>query len=146
MRVRTLIFSILGCLLLWTSMSIADSNHHEHALKVGKKGEITLIKQTRVGGRVLQPGTYVVQHRDSGDEHFVRFLEVKEFERHGARPRTYTEQENVGEIRCSVEPSPVPIKATTIYTVTEKEMPRITRVAIKGENYVHLIGKAEVAK
>ena len=146
MRIKTMMLSILGCLLLWTTTVVAASNHHEHALKVGKKGEITLTRPTRVGDRVLQPDTYVVQHRDSGSEHFVRFLEVKEFERHGVRPRTYTEQENAGEIRCSVEPSPVPIKATTIYTVTEREMPRITRVAIKGENYVHLIGKAEVAK
>ena len=144
MRIRTLIFSILGCLLLWTIAVMADPIHHERAIKVGKKGEITLTRPTKVGGRVLQPGTYVVQHRDSDSEHFVRFLELKEVQRHGARPRTYTEQENAGEIRCSVESSPVPIKATTIYTVTEKGVPRITRVAIKGENYEHLIGKAEM--
>jgi hypothetical protein len=137
-------FTILGCLLLWAVAGVAASNN-EHVLKAGKKGEITLTRPTKVGGRVLQPDTYVVQHRTSGGEYFVRFLELRKVQYHGARvSRTFTEQDNAGQIRCSVEPSPVPIEATTIYTVTENGVPRITRVAIKGEDVIHLIGKAEV--
>jgi len=66
----------LGCLLLWTTAAVA-LDHRESSHGVGKKGEITLTEPTKVGDRVLQPDTYVVQHRLLGGEHFLRFVELK---------------------------------------------------------------------
>jgi|ERR1017187_6437952 hypothetical protein len=71
MRTRKLMLAALGCLLLWTVTAAAATARKEHALKVGKKGEITLTQQTKVGNIVLQPDTYVVQHRVSGGNHRV---------------------------------------------------------------------------
>jgi len=125
--------------LLWTVTAAAATGHKEHALKVGKKGEITLTQQTKVGDRVLEPGTYVIQHRVSGNEHFVRFVELKQVETWDPESRyTYTEHNNAGEIGCRVEPATGPIKDTTASIVTTGGVQRITKVAIKGEDVLHI--------
>lgn len=143
MKLTPLMLAGLACLLLWTVTVAAASEQKEHAQKVGKKGEITLTQQTKIGDRVLKPDTYVVQHRASGDQHFVRFVELKQVPAvaggEGAgSPYTYTEQDKAGEIKCRVEPATAPIKETTVYTVTEGGVPRITKVAIKGEEVMHV--------
>ena len=108
---------------------------HEHALHVGKKGEIKLTEPTKVADKVLKPNTYVVQHRDAGDQHFVRFLELSKVSNAGRF--TYTEKNNAGEIPCKVEPA-AKVTRTTVYTETEDRVPRITKVAIKGEDALHV--------
>ena len=139
MPIGKLTLATLGCLLLWTATVAAGAAQKEDALKVGKKGEITLSQQAKVGNVVLQPGTYVVQHRVSRGDHFVRFLELKEVKYSTTEINdTYTEQDNAGEIKCRVEPATGRIQQTTVYTVTDGGAVRITKVAIKGENVVHV--------
>ena len=139
MKVRNAIFAIFICVLLWTLTAAAAPKNKEHAQKVGKKGEITLEQPTKVGDKVLQPGTYVVQHRVSGGDHFVRFVELKTVERINGDTRfTYTEANKAGEIKCRVEPAPGPINETTVYTAPDTVRQRITKVAIKGEDVVHV--------
>jgi hypothetical protein len=89
---------------------------------------------------LLQPDTYVVQHRVSGDKHFVRFVELKEVEAANGTegPYTFTERDKAGEIPCRLEPAPGLIKVTKVYTITENGTQRITKVAIKGENAFHV--------
>ena len=127
-------------LLLWTVTAAAAPAQKEQALKVGKRGEITLTQPTKVGDIVLQPDTYVVQHRVSEGNHFVRFVELKQVDVQPPTelPYTYTEADKAGEIKCRVEPAAGPIKETTVYTVTENGVTRITKVAIKGEDVVHV--------
>lgn len=138
MKTRTMIAVGLS-LLLWTVTVAHAAGQKEHALKVGKKGEITLTQQTKVGDRMLEAGTYVVQHRASHGDHFVRFLELKQVEYSTTEiSNTYTEQDNVGEIKCRIEPATAPIRETNVYTVNEGGAPRITKVAIKGENVIHV--------
>ncbi len=135
---RTL--ATLACLLLWTVTAAAAPTQKEHALKVGKKGEITLTHQTKVGNVVLQPDTYVVQHRVSGGDHFVRFIELKQVEAQSTEGNyTYTEQDKAGEVKCRLEPAAGPIKETTVYAVTEDDTQRITKIAIKGEDVSHVL-------
>jgi hypothetical protein len=140
LKTRTLLFTSLSLLLLWTVTAAAAPKQQEQALKVGKKGEITLTQQTKVGDIVLQPDTYVVQHRVSGDHHFVRFVELKQVEAQPTTelPYTYTEQDKAGELKCRVESAPGSIKQTTVYTINQGGVPRITKVAIKGENVLHV--------
>jgi hypothetical protein len=141
MRTKQMMWIALGCLLL-SMTTAAVASDHDDLIKVGKKGEITLTRPTEAGDKVLQPGTYVVQHRTSGDSHFVRFIELKQVENSkGARTFTYTEPSDA-EVRCSLEPSGVPAKETTVTIRTEGGGDRITTVAIKGENVVHEIGRA----
>jgi hypothetical protein len=142
MRMKQMMLITLGCLLLsMTTVAVASENH-EHSLTVGKKGEITLTQPTEAGDKVLQPGTYVVQHRTSGDSHFVRFIELKQTENSkGEQKFTYTEQSDA-EVRCSLDPSGATAKETTVTIRTEGGGDRITKVSIKGENVVHEIGRA----
>jgi hypothetical protein len=126
--------------MLWVATAAAAPKGKEHGLKVGKKGEITLTEPTKVGDIVLQPDTYVVQHRVSSGNHFVRFVELKqvEYTQTTEIPYTYTEQDKAGEMKCRVEPATAPIKETEVYTTSEGGTLRITKVAIKGEDVVHV--------
>lgn len=140
MKIRTLLFTSLGLLLLWTITAAAAPTQKERPLKVGKKGEITLTQPTKVGDIVLQPDTYVVQHRVSGSNHFVRFVELKQVEAQPTTelPYTYTEQDKAGELKCRVELATGTFKKTEVKTTNEGGGPRITMVAIKGENVWHV--------
>ena len=142
MRMKQTMLITLGCLLVSMTTVAMASENHEHSLNVGKKGEITLTRPTEAGDKILQPGTYVIQHRTSGDSHFVRFIELKQVENSkGEQIFTYTEQSNA-EVRCSLEPPGATAKETTVTIRTEGGGDRITKVTIKGENVVHEIGRA----
>jgi hypothetical protein len=108
MRIRKLTLATLACLLLWTVTAAATPAQKEQALKVGKRGEITLTQPTKVGNIVLRPDTYVIQHRVSNGHHFVRFVELKQKEAdvmgEETVPYTYTEADKAGEITCRVVP------------------------------------------
>jgi hypothetical protein len=143
MKPRTLLLAILGCLLLWT-ISAAALPGKDQTMKTGKKGEITLKQATKIGDITLQPGTYVVQHRVSGNDHFVRFIELKKLQELNVAPETmgwytYTQENNAGEVKCQVKPAAGAIEATTVTIATDSGSPRITQVAIKGENVLHVL-------
>ena len=144
MKPKTLLLAILGCVLLWTASASALPGQKDTTLKVGKKGEITLTQPTKVGDTTLQPGTYVVQHRVSGNDHFVRFMELKKLTELNVAPEsmgwyTYTQENNAGEIKCQVKPAAGTIEATTVTVKSDGGSPRITQVAIKGENVLHVV-------
>lgn len=141
MRMKQTMWIALGCLLL-SMTTAAVAAEHDDSLRVGKRGEFTLTRPTEAGEKVLQPGTYVVQHRISGDSHFVRFTELKRVENSRGEERfTYTEPGN-DEVRCNLEPAGDTAKETTVTIRTEGGGDRITKVRIKGENVVHEIGRA----
>ena len=141
MKTRTLIFAGLSLFLLWAITAAAASGQKEQVLKVGKKGQITLTQATKVGDTILQPDTYVVQHRTSSGDHFVRFIELKQVEAEPSSEEnyTYTEADKVGEFKCTTEAANAPIKETSVYTVIENGVQRITKVEIKGEDVVHVL-------
>ena len=142
MKTKSLLLASLSCLFLSAVAIAAAPSQKEHGIKVGKKGEITLAQATKVGDRVLEPGTYLVQHRVSHGDHFVRFKEFKQVEYWAWTDPgvndTFTVEENAGEIKCRVEPEKESVKDTTVYTVTENGTQRITKVAIRGENVLHV--------
>lgn len=145
MRLKTLLFGVFGCALLWAVYAAAapEQKGKETELKSGKEGEITLNQPTKVGDVTLPPDTYVVQHRISGDQHFVRFMQIKKLHELNMNPEsagwyTYTEQNNAGEIKCRVEPTGRMFQETMADIATENGTPRITRVAIKGEDDWHI--------
>jgi hypothetical protein len=143
MKPKGWLLAVLGCVLLWTITAAAAPGQKTETLKTGKKGEITLKQPTKIGDMTLQPDTYVVQHRVSGNDHFVRFVELKQIEARGAEAgeatySTYTEAEKAGEIKCRVEPAGQTFGSTSV-TITEDGVARITKVEIKGENVVHVL-------
>lgn len=120
---------------------VAPAARLTHGIKVGKGGEITLAQATKVGDRFLKPGTYVVQHRASHGDHFVRFLELKQKDSSWTDTginNTFTVKKYAGEMKSRVEPATERTKQTTVYTVTENGTTRITKVAIRGEDVVHV--------
>src|SRR6516164_10013245 len=145
MKLKALLMAILGCALFWAvSAAALPGQHHDKTMKTGKKGEITLTQPTKIGDTTLQPGTYVVQHRVSGDDHFVRLTELKKLQElmpggEGAGWYTYTQENNAGEIKCKVEPAGATIEAIKVTIATGADSPRITKVAIKGENVLHVL-------
>jgi hypothetical protein len=129
----------LSCLLLWTATAAVAADHHEHLLKVGKKGEITLTQPAKVGDRWLVPDTYIVQHRSSGGDHFIRFVELKKAQAWTTEWNViYTEPDAAGEIRCRAEPAAAPIKETVVSIAHRSGGDQITQVVIKGEDVVHI--------
>ncbi len=139
---RTRPLGAMGLALLWalTSTAAQSKTPEEQALKVGKRGEITLTQPTKVADHVLQRTAYVVQHRDSGADHFVRFLKIVTPDSHNYEVDVFPYAGPVaGEINCRLEPLSAPAKETTAYIVTENGVPRITKVAIKGESAVHVL-------
>jgi len=141
MRPKALLFTALSCALLWTISAAAAQGQKE--LKTGKEGEITLTQPTKVGDVTLAPDTYVVQHRVSGNQHFIRFMQVKKLHELNIAPQsagwyTYTEQNNAGEIKCRVEPAGTTAPETAVTMTMENGTPRITQVLIKDENDVHI--------
>lgn len=141
MKTKGVLLASLSCLFLSAVAIAAAPNQKEHRIKAGKKGKITLAQCTKVGDRVLEPGTYVVQYRVSHGDHFVRFLEVKQVYEFADldTSQPHTEKDNAGEIRCRVEPATEHIKQTTVYAVTENGTKRITKVAIRGEDVVYVL-------
>jgi len=141
MRPKALLFIALSCALLWTISAAAAQGQKE--LKTGKEGEITLTQPTKVGDVTLQPGTYVVQHRVSDKQHFVRFMQLEKLRELNLTPAatgwyTYTKENNAGEIKCRVEPAGTKAQETVVDIASENGAPRITRVAIKGEDDWHI--------
>jgi hypothetical protein len=42
-------------------------------------------------------------------------------------------------VKCRLEPAAGPIKETTVYTVTDGGVQRVTKIAIKGEDVLHVL-------
>lgn len=120
-------------LLLYAGAAIAAQ--HEHALKVGKTGQVTFEKETRVGDMTFKPGRYKFQHRVEGSDHFVHFTEwTKSFPAYTSG----TPKAHAGEVKCRIEPLSTKVSKTTIYTMDEGAFRRPTRVEVGGENVAHL--------
>ena len=138
-------------LLLWAGGALS-AQQHEHktgALAVGPKGEVTFTAETRIAGITLKPGRYYIEHRVEGTvqprrvaHHYVHFTEVtpKEHQkRQGARDAIgeYTIA-HPGEIQCELEALEKKASKTTVFTVEENGVRRITRIEIAGEDIAHV--------
>ncbi len=109
----------------------AQENPHQHMqmrkqLKVGKTGEITFGQETKIGDVVLPAGAYRFAHRTSGDDHFVKFTEMK------------GKAQDSSEIKCQIEPLPQKVSRTAVMTTDEGGVRRITRIEVAGENVAHV--------
>lgn len=103
----------------------------EKTLKVGKKGDVKFSTETLVGDLRLKPGSYQLQHRMDGSDHFVHFTKMSE-----GRPQSAVAQ--AGEVKCRLEPLNANAKVTAVYTRPEGSDSRVTKVLIQGENVAHV--------
>jgi hypothetical protein len=141
-KTSKLVAAKLVAAVAWTLVAAgsASAAEHEHTLKVGKKGEITFDKETKVGDLTLKPGRYFFQHRVEGEDHFVHFTEVTKEPSYygggaggGGVPKAHP-----GEVKCKLEPLSKKVQATTLELDTEGGVNRVTRVEVAGENVAHV--------
>lgn len=125
------LISSLALVLMLSSFGIAGDK-----IIVGKKGEVMLSSPTQIGDQLLPSGHYLLQHRTSGNEHFLHFTELKMF-RGEHLTRAAAKTKDYPEIRCSVEPVSSKISQTTIETRMEGNTRVVTRIEIRGENVAH---------
>ena len=108
----------------------------EQTMEMGKKGEVSLSSETKVGDLTLPAGRYRLGHRVDGSNHFIHF--------EGLTPgnpyfqTSSTVKGHPGEVPCRVESVGRKISQTALYTTQENGATRITKVEIAGENVAHL--------
>jgi hypothetical protein len=139
MKTRHLLLTLAAAAIAWIyTGTAAVAQEHDHAMKVGKTGEVTFDKETKVGDVTLKPGRYKFQHRVEGSDHFVHFTE---WTKSGPGPITVSTapKAHPGEVKCSVEPLNKKVAATTLYLTTEGDAMRITKVEVEGENVAHVL-------
>lgn len=128
-RLAGVVVVLIFQLNFWTSYAQAAKQQ----IIVGKTGVFTLASATKVGDLTLQPGRYLLQHRQerSGGHamHFVGFSPVY----HGG-----IEASQRFEQKCKVESLPARAARTRIFLVKANGGERITRIEIKGENVAHV--------
>jgi len=134
-RIVGLVVTVAAMLLLYAGSVVAGEK--EHTLKVGKKGDITFDRETRVGDLTLKPGRYFFQHRTEGEDHFVHFTEVTKASPYstavGGAPKAHP-----GEVKCQLETLPSKLSRTTLFYNDEGGVRRLTRIEVAGENVAHL--------
>ena len=140
MRTRHhLLLTLAAAAIAWVYASVpAVAQEHEHALKVGKTGEVTFDKETKVGDLTLKPGRYKFQHRVEAGEHFVHFTEWTKPVPGPYSASTYAKA-HPGEVKCRVEELSKKVRDTTLYLTTEGNAMRITKVEVGGENVAHIL-------
>jgi hypothetical protein len=138
MKTRHLLLSIaVAAAALFYTGATAIAEEHEHAMKVGKTGEVTFAKETKVGDVTLKPGRYKFDHRVEGSDHFVHFTEwTKPIP--GPYSQSTEPKAHPGEVKCRLEELSKKVSQTTIYTTAEGKAERLTKVEVEGENVAHL--------
>ena len=100
---------------------------------VGKTGVFTLASATKVGSLTLQPGRYLLQHREERSAgHAMHFVGFSPLYHGGIEPSQRFEQ------KCKVVPLPAKATRTRIFLVKTNGGEQITRIEIKGENVAHV--------
>lgn len=120
-----------GFILFHVAYAAAQEHSHQsmgmgEVQKIGKTGEFKFSQAHKIGETVLQPGTYRFVHRTAGDEHFVKFTLTSKPDR------------ELREIKCQVAQLDHKVSDTSITTVDEGGIKRITRIEVRGENVAHI--------
>ena len=125
---------VLALLTLITVVTLAAAQ--DQVIKVGKKADIELSQETKVGEIVLMPGHYRIQHRVSGSDHFVQFLQYKGHRTITSRgPAT---EVAVGEIKCTLEPLAQKANQTAVHTIIDSGVRKVIRIEVRGEQIAHV--------
>lgn len=132
MKTRSLVILLI---LLAGTFAVAGQTG---SVKVGKKGDIMLSQEAKVGDITLKPGHYQIQHRVVGTDHLIHFTELKGMHTNPYYETGPTGTAHPGEIKCRLEPMTAKASQTAVYTDDEGGIRRITRVEIKGENVAHV--------
>jgi uncharacterized protein YwlG (UPF0340 family) len=107
------------------------------AVFTGKKGQFHLTEAVKVGGIVLQPGMYQVQHVEENSEHVMVFKEVGM--QAGYKMGNTPVGKEVVRVKCKVEPVTQKVSDTKITLRTNTAGEReLAAVQVAGEVFKHV--------
>ncbi len=140
MKTRTLLLTLLSCVLLLAISAVAET---KTAIESNEDGELTLTQPTRVGNLTLQPDTYVVKDHASHGQHFIRFMHVKKSKdlrttRAFTGWVTNTELIKAGDVKCRLQPLGAKAETTALTITSEDGTPRISQLTIRGKKAVYV--------
>lgn len=103
----------------------------ESTLKVGKQGELSIMQETQIGGRMLPAGEYRIKHLAQGEDHVIV---VNQWNQSGSFGK------EVARVECTLEPLGRKVQQSQfIIKRDEAGRPVITEIQVKGENVRHLL-------
>ena len=141
MKNRWLLLStaVMVAAIVMSGITIAAAAEQQ-VIKVGKKGDIVSQEPTQVGDITLPAGNYVVQHRVSGEDHFIKFVGAKEMQHAGTSMTTTMQMgpTTSKEMKCTVEPLNKKVKQTGVFIDNSSGMRKVTRIEVAGENVAHV--------
>lgn len=126
-------------LALGFGTTTASAQEKKADVTIGKKGDVHFNVPVKVGGTLLQPGMYQLQHAVEGGEHFITFKEVHmpAGYRHSNTP---VDKEASAQIKCKVEPLEGKVKKTVVSLRTNAAGEReVAEVQIAGEMFKHVL-------
>ena len=140
MRMQSKSIIIPAMLVLLAISGLPALAQHEGMVRADKKGVIHTNSTLRVGGALLKPGMYQVQHLLEGDNHVITFREID---------MRYTYKEpammalpagaEAARVQCNTEPANKKWRSTTLLLRTNAAGEReVAEVRIKGENVKHV--------
>jgi len=121
---------------------VASPAFAQDTLAVGRKGEVELRVETRVGSTVLEPGHYQFQHQSTAGQHYV-VVRAQSTAR-GAGTTGHSGGavgKEVARVPCRLVPAPARanMDSHVYYTKEADGTQRLTRIHIRGEKEGHLL-------
>jgi hypothetical protein len=126
-------FSAAAMCMLLISGGLTATAQDDQVAKIGKKGQVTLSSETKIGDLTLMPGQYTVQCRQQGEEHIMRFTRTGVSAPRGGGPAV-----DKGEVKCKKEPLPSKVAAGSLHSHKDGDIVRVTKIEIAGEKVAHL--------
>ena len=114
----------------------------QHTVAIGKKGEVELRADSRVGSTTLKPGHYVFQQQSANDQHYLVVRAQATSQLRGGQHYAGATKEEVARVPCRMVDTPTGKKtqATALYLTKEADgVQRVTRIDIRGEKEGHVV-------
>ncbi|MGE5324593.1 MAG: hypothetical protein ACM3SW_17130 [Actinomycetota bacterium] len=127
---------ILSCLLSVAAFGAANTSS---TVKVGHEADIRIARTVSIGGTVLTPGMYIIQHRVEGTEHFLHIQKSQLDPYIVGNGYPQYDLMDVANVKCKMEKAPGTISQTKLITKTRDGNTSVLELAIEGENVVHII-------
>ncbi len=131
----------LGLVVVATLALLASRVFAQDTVAVGKKGEVELTTETRVGSTVLKPGHYQFQQVAVDGQHYL-VVRSRSTVRRGATHDAGGVGAEVARVPCRLVATPqgTKTKDTALHTTTEPDgVRRVTRIDIRGEKEGHVV-------
>jgi|SRR5581483_5853886 len=140
MRTKNRPIAITAMLALLAAFSLPALAQHGDMVVISKKGVIHTKSPLRVGGALLKPGMYQVQHLLAGDNHVITFREIDmRYNYREPSMMALPAGAEAARVMCKTEPANKKWKNTELLLRTsaagEKE---VYEVRVRGENVKHV--------